>query len=247
MVRHTGWVLLMLCVGGWAFAQEAPSSQPVTPSEDAPTDDAPAEAVPSEDPPHLPAMTEPDPVDESTGDDLPGVVDEPEDPALANLPLPRALGIGLTAVREHGYGGLVRWRDGAWAVEGAVALALYSLDSGEGDPCDETVINAPLRVTGAGLWYLTEAGRNSQHALKLGGLYDVEFGGGVLGGYHAEFSLSRTVAFTFGIGLQWMPDAQDQARQVLRKTCRGQAFADPDTFDVEIRPYVGLGLTLFVF
>ena len=198
-------------------------------------------------PAQIPAPPPADDADQEDdgGDDLPGTAREkaPEDPR----PVPRALGVGITAWREHGYGALIRWRpdEGPWALEAAAALALYSLDSGEGDPCDRTVINAPFRATAAGLWYFTDAGRNAQHAIKAGALYDVEFGPGALAGYHGEFSLTRSLAFTLGLGMQWMPDAQNQARQVLRKICDDHAFADPETFDIELRPYLGLGLTYY--
>lgn len=243
--------LLCMGIGPTAWSQEAPGGLP------------PSIANPPEPPSHGdPEGIEPSPpaspVDpetaaqkaaakkaSSTGDDLPDVEDEEDEDATAEVP--RAFGIGLTAVREYGYGVVGHWRSGAWGADLAAALALYSLDSGEGDPCEETVVNAPFRATAAGLYYFTDAGRSAQHAIKMGGLYDVEFGPGAMAGYQLEVSVSRTVTFNLGAGLQWMPDAKEQARQVLRKTCNGQAFAQPDTFDIEFRPYVGLGLTLYVF
>ncbi|MBI4705766.1 MAG: PEGA domain-containing protein [Deltaproteobacteria bacterium] len=153
-----------------------------------------------------------------------------EEPAPESaVPGPRNVALGLTLLKEHGFGGLLRLRVNHVALDlagGALPVFIMAPD-----------FRAALSAHASGSLVLFFSGdqRPTQHGLRLAGAYDQVLGPGGGAGWVGEWCWPHFV-FALGAGLQIYPLFDDYARKYF------DLGSEVDMGFGVVQPYLGLNL-----
>ncbi len=155
---------------------------------------------------------------------------------------PRSFAVGITTLKEHGFGGMMRARWNHFAIDGSVGslpwLVMYESADGTTTNYDfdmslHTDLSCVIFING-------DQGR-FQNGIRLGGLYDSIGGKGVIFGWTGELTFN-TFALCFGVGLQYYPDLIEKINDHFPDTRN----ADLDS-SYKYQWYLGINLVWYLF
>ena len=122
---------------------------------------------------------------------------------------PRSFGVGPTVGKTHGMGVFARARFGrlGFDVGGGAMPVLFQVQKEAGEP-PEFAFDLAAQAAGSLLFFFgDDPARKYHHGLRAGALWNSLLGAGGMLGYQAEIAFGDTWAFTFGGGLQYLPNA----------------------------------------
>ena len=155
---------------------------------------------------------------------------------------PRHLLVGLTTIKEHGFGVMLRGRANRVAVEAAVGYnpVLMVLQTEDGSTDDIQAAMA-LHAGGHFLIYFTKSPyRKFQNGLKLGGIWDKVLGPGGMIGWVGDLTWTN-FNIAFGAGFQIYPDAEAGIKKEFNPP--SNAELSPLT---TVQPYLGVNFGWYI-
>lgn len=154
---------------------------------------------------------------------------------------PRHLALGVTLLKEYGFGGAVRGRLNHVGFEAAGGYVPYFVFGGDIDFRYFTTGQA----NGALLVYFSGHDRPLQHGIKLGYSFNSLTHSGVFAGYMAEISNRERFGWSFGAGLQYFFGAEERIEDRLRRDAEpGESF-DADGI-AALQFYMGVTLHYYL-
>jgi hypothetical protein len=160
---------------------------------------------------------------------------------------PRSVGAGLALLKTHGFGAVARFRAGTIGVEaggGMLPVLISAQEPGASQP--EIAFDVAPQVAGSFLYFFgDDPAKKYHHGLRFGGLWNGLLGPGAMVGYQAEVAFGERWGFTFGGGLQYLPNAKEGAQELAE-----EKFDDADSVELDeslliVQPYVGAGLLYY--
>ena len=129
-------------------------------------------------------------------------------------PVYRDFALGVTALKEHGFGLLGRYRINHFALDFAGGFGLAVLkDSFSG----KTKVKFPYQVDLGCSFFFNDEKERFQFGMKLAGLFNQAMGfGGILGGV-GELASGR-FALNFSAGLMYLPQYKSYMKDYLKTT-----------------------------
>jgi hypothetical protein len=151
---------------------------------------------------------------------------------------PRRLALGLTTLKEHGFGGVLRLRFNHVALDatgGFMPLLIITSTVG-GTTMD--IDGAMSAHGGIGpVFFFSGDQKRFQNGLRVNGIYDQVMGPGGGLGWVGEITMTRfTIAL--GAGLQIYPEAEDRIREHFGFS----SAVKLDALSTSVQLYVGLNL-----
>jgi hypothetical protein len=119
---------------------------------------------------------------------------------------PRTFALGITTLKEHGFGGMMRGRWDHFAVDFAAGgfpwLIMYQTADGTTTNYDfDMSLHADLGF----IVFINSDQSRFQNGIRVAGIYDSIGGKGAMFGWTGELTFN-TFALCFGVGLQYYPD-----------------------------------------
>ena len=123
---------------------------------------------------------------------------------------PRTLAIGLTMVKEHGFGAVVRGRANHVAVDLAAGFnPLLVIITGDESKID---FGMPLQASLGPVFFISNDQANFQNGIRVNGIYNRALGPGGGVGWVGEIT-KRRFTIAFGAGLQIFPQATRRVKE----------------------------------
>ena len=158
-------------------------------------------------------------------------------------PIRRRFSLGVTLLKEHGFGLAVRGRLNHFGVEASGGGNGYLMFT-SGD-CREFLFGVAPHVTASFLFFFNGHERFFQSGLRLGGIWDGLFGFGGMLGYVGEMSLTKLIALQAGAGLQVYPEGGDGPQELVEEKCGGSSEISP--LATHVQAYVGINVLFYLF
>ncbi|MFH0976947.1 MAG: hypothetical protein V1874_14285 [Spirochaetota bacterium] len=155
---------------------------------------------------------------------------------------PRSFALGITTLKEHGFGGMLRARWNHFAIDGSVGslpwLIMYTTEDGE---TTETEFDMSFHSDLSCVVFINSDQSRFQNGIRLGALYDSIGGKGIMGGWTGEITFT-TFALCIGAGIQYYPDIVDKLNEHFPKT----RDAELDS-SYKWQLYLGINCTWYLF
>lgn len=233
-------LLWSLCLAPPAAA-DGPPPLPPTPAPE-PTPEPVLEPAPADAPAARPDWADLEREDAGRGQDRARGTGEEEE-ALGD-DYERHLGLGVSILKEHGFGAVARMQFAWFGLEASVALSPYFLFvSGA---CSELILEATWRVSASALG--TFGRGRLRHGPRLGFTFDGFFGPGGQLGYQLEVAFNPWLALSFGAGLLVFPLGEEPAEKRAAAACGvNPSSIQLDPLQTIVQPYIGASLLFYVF
>ena len=162
----------------------------------------------------------------------------PQEQQLNN---PRSFALGITTLKEHGFGGKLRARWDHFALDGSVGslpwLVTYQTADGTTTNYDFAM---SFHADASCVIFINSNQSRFQNGIRLGGLYDSVGGAGALFGWTGELTFN-TFAICFGVGVQYYPDLIDKLNDKFPDTKN----SDMDS-SYKYQPYLGVNFMWYM-
>jgi len=140
---------------------------------------------------------------------------------------PDFFALGLTSLKEHGFGGILRLKYSFLALEGSVGAmpAVLIFDSYR-----SIEFGMPLNADAGLIFFFNDQNRDFRNGLRLGGTWNRAFGGGFMLGWTGDCILSRFI-LSFGAGMQYYPEGVSHLKKyfdtvnTIEKSSNFQVYA----------------------
>jgi len=162
-------------------------------------------------------------------------------------PRPRMFALGVTTLKELGFGATVRLRFDHFGLEASGGgMPWFVFVSGS---CNAITGGfAPHATLSALAWFTGDQSR-FQPGIRVAGMWDGQFGWGGQIGFNADFTLSDLLALNIGVGLQGYPEGESRGRAIVAEECSvsPDAVQTGDLAELIVQPQIGLNLMFYLF
>ncbi len=160
---------------------------------------------------------------------------------------PRTFALGISTFKEHGFGGIVRYRLDNIAFDGAVGfyplIMVMQVQDYSGDTMStEIEFGMPLHVNAGVVIYFDDKFKRFQNGLRCAYMINGGVGTGFQFGWVGELTWDY-FALTFGAGIQYFPDFEDKVRDYF-DISEDYEFSDVST---SMQMYLGVNFIFYVF
>ena len=154
---------------------------------------------------------------------------------------PRTLAIGITTLKEHGFGGVVRGRMDHVALDFAVGFnPVLVIVSGDTSIVD---FGMPLQLSLGPVFFFSSDQATFQNGIRLNGIYNRALGPGGGLGWVGEIT-KRHLTIAFGVGFQVYPQASRRVKEYF-SDLRDQDV-DLSSSLPELQVYVGVNILWYL-
>jgi hypothetical protein len=122
---------------------------------------------------------------------------------------PRKFALGVTLLKEHGFGAFARLRFDHLAIDVAYGLYPIIVMIEYGDDVDFKADISYIHVDGGLIYYFSDDQRRFQHGIRLAGIYDDIMSGGFMFGWVGDLVWGQ-FGLGLGAGIQVLPAAQNR-------------------------------------
>jgi hypothetical protein len=155
----------------------------------------------------------------------------------------RRFAVGLTLLKEQGFGVSVRGRFNHFGVEA----------SGGGNPsfflisgaCDRLIVRFGGHATLSALFFITEHDKFFQSGIRAAAIWDQVYNFGGMLGYMGELSFTKLIALQIGVGLQIYPLGERRPKEIVQEECPGASISLSELNIVQ--PYFGVNVLFYLF
>jgi hypothetical protein len=155
----------------------------------------------------------------------------------------RRFSLGVTLLKEQGFGVAVRGRFNHFGVEAAGGgNGWWFLLGGD---CDELVFGVAPHVTLSALFFISDHRQFFQSGIRAAAIWDHVFGFGGMAGYLAELSFTKLIALQAGVGLQIYPLGERRPKEIAEENCPGMEI-DFHPLTTIVQPYFGVNVLFYL-
>lgn len=155
---------------------------------------------------------------------------------------PRRFALGISTLKEHGFGALVRLRFNRVALDAAAGFLPVIILTQSSDGTTLNVDGAlPPHASLGPVFYLNDQYKGFQNGVRVNGIYNGLMGPGVGAGWVGEIT-KTSFTLGFGAGFQVYPNAEDRIRDHFHYGSSIQLDATTTVLQI----YAGLNLLWYV-
>ncbi len=168
---------------------------------------------------------------------------EENEPGNSEYQKPRTFALGISTLKEHGFGCVMRLRFNHFALDGIAGfmpLMLIIEEQYNGSTNTDFKFGMPLHVSGGAVIFFNDQLSRFQNGLRGAIVYDKGLGNGYTFGWVGDITWDR-FALCIGAGLQYYPDPEEKVREYF------DLHPEYDLSGSKYQPYIGVNFIWYLF